>query len=721
MRPARSGPTTTFGTAIAMGLCLLIAADPGRVEGMDPQTASAEAPPLWIAPAPDAPGADSPMAKAVADLDAGHAEAALAAFAAGARDPVTGGYALLHVAQAQIALERLDDAAFTVGQLLRTRPTGALLEAARWIEADLAREQGAPQDRVRTLQAVLALNPQRASEALLALGRAALETDDRALALAAFKRVYYDFPLTDEARDADVEIGRLVPMRVGSPEDFAKELQRAERLFAARRYTDARKAFQAVRPAAGGDDRARIDLRLAEADFQVGRYTAARTALAAYLKKADAPDRAEAEYYDLSALAKLRRYDSYVAAARRFVDAHAGDPLAIRVLDDLGTHYILQDDDGKAAEVFTEIYRRDPEGPYAARAAWKAGWWAYKNDDYRETIRLFESAPAVHTRSDYKPSWFYWAARSHEHLGEVAAAEAGYRRTIEAYRNSYYGRQAALELERLTAASRPVGASPVSPASLTLPPSVTAAPLPDNAPLIRALLGQGLWGDALAELRALQRAGQGTPVVEATIAYALNRQGQLRPAISAMRRAYPQFMAAGGEALPEEILRIIFPVDYWPIIRERAAERDLDPYLLLALIAQESTFQADVRSAANAYGLMQILPSTGRRYASRLGIQPFRTSRLTDPAVNVRIGTTYFADLLRQFGDPAAALAAYNAGENRVSRWLSERPGIDRDEFIDDIPFPETQNYVKRILGTAEDYRLLYGHLTRQTASGRRP
>jgi soluble lytic murein transglycosylase len=129
---------------------------------------------------------------------------------------------------------------------------------------------------------------------------------------------------------------------------------------------------------------------------------------------------------------------------------------------------------------------------------------------------------------------------------------------------------------------------------------------------------------------------------------------------------------------------------------------------MMAVIAQESTFQADVRSIANAYGLMQVVPATGRRYAQALGIRPFRTARLTEPVTNLRIGMAYFADLVRQFGDVARALAAYNAGEQRVSRWVAERPGIERDEFIDDIPFPETQNYVKRILGTAEDYRRLY-------------
>jgi soluble lytic murein transglycosylase len=87
----------------------------------------------------------------------------------------------------------------------------------------------------------------------------------------------------------------------------------------------------------------------------------------------------------------------------------------------------------------------------------------------------------------------------------------------------------------------------------------------------------------------------------------------------------------------------------------------------------------------------------------------FSVGMLTTAETNLRMGTAYFADLVHQFGDVHYALATYNAGPNRVSRWISERPGIDRDEFIDDIPFPETQNYVKRILGTAEDYRRLYG------------
>jgi soluble lytic murein transglycosylase len=106
---------------------------------------------------------------------------------------------------------------------------------------------------------------------------------------------------------------------------------------------------------------------------------------------------------------------------------------------------------------------------------------------------------------------------------------------------------------------------------------------------------------------------------------------------------------------------------------------------------------------------MQLMPSTGRIYARKLGMRSFSTASLLQPETNVRLGTQYFKDLVDRFGGVHYALAGYNAGEHRVARWLTEAPGLPADEFIDNIPFPETQNYVKRILGTAEDYRRLYG------------
>ena len=114
--------------------------------------------------------------------------------------------------------------------------------------------------------------------------------------------------------------------------------------------------------------------------------------------------------------------------------------------------------------------------------------------------------------------------------------------------------------------------------------------------------------------------GDSAPL-QATLALVQNKLGNLRLGINAMKRAYPQYLAAGGEQLPPEILHIIYPVDYFPLLKGHAQARGVDPYLMAALVLQESNFDAGIRSSAKAVGLMQILPSTGRRYARKMNIR----------------------------------------------------------------------------------------------------
>jgi soluble lytic murein transglycosylase len=178
--------------------------------------------------------------------------------------------------------------------------------------------------------------------------------------------------------------------------------------------------------------------------------------------------------------------------------------------------------------------------------------------------------------------------------------------------------------------------------------------------------------------------------------------------MNAMKRAYPQYLTAGGERLPREILRIIYPIAYWDLIQKYSAQNGLDPFIVAALTCQESTFVANIRSPAKAVGLMQLEAATARGLARRVGLA-YSSRLLTDPDASIRMGTLYLADKIREFGSLHWALASYNAGESRVHRWIPERPGLSQEEFIDDMPFYETQNYVRKILATAEDYRRLYG------------
>jgi soluble lytic murein transglycosylase len=130
--------------------------------------------------------------------------------------------------------------------------------------------------------------------------------------------------------------------------------------------------------------------------------------------------------------------------------------------------------------------------------------------------------------------------------------------------------------------------------------------------------------------------------------------------------------------------------------------------LAAGLIRQESTFQADAVSRADAVGLMQVLPQTGRLLARQLRIR-YTKNKLFEPEYNIQLGMLYVAGLLRTTGAPEYALAAFNAGEDRIAAWRAERTYEEIPELVESIPFTETREYVQIVLRNSEVYRMIYG------------
>jgi soluble lytic murein transglycosylase len=614
------------------------------------------------------------------------------------------GYATYLTGLATLELDRVDDARRTFTALRAARPAGFLAEAATLQLAEISTTQRDYAAAVALYDEALSLKPASPDDVLLRLARAAASAGDRPRALETYQTLYYDYPTSEAAASAEGEmpITALGPVAAGTPR-FARELTRAERLFTERRYAPAREAFERLASEAAGDDAELVQIRMAESDYFLKRYSRVRDDLQPLLDRASR--RAEARFFFLMTTRQVGNGDQYIALTRSLVDEFPASSWAEEALNNLASFHIVNDEDDQADAVFREIVSRFPSGRYTPRAMWRIGWRSFRLKQFAESADVFERAAAGFPRSDYRPSYLYWAAKAREQLGDVAGADAVLQLVFVDYANSYYGRLAARTLESRGAALPGSGLAARPQAAGVNEPE---AP-PPTADLIRWLISVEMYDEALDEVQYAERAWGTSAPLAATRAWLLNRTGELRPAISLMRQTYPQFLAAGGESMPPEVLSVIFPLQYWSLISQHAAAHKLDPYLVAALIAQESTFDKDIVSAAKAIGLMQIMPTTGRRWARRLGIRSFSTRKLTVPEINVRIGTAYFADLVKQFGSEHAALAAYNAGESRVVRWQRERPGVPREEFIDDIPFPETQNYVRRILGTADDYRRLYG------------
>ncbi len=163
-----------------------------------------------------------------------------------------------------------------------------------------------------------------------------------------------------------------------------------------------------------------------------------------------------------------------------------------------------------------------------------------------------------------------------------------------------------------------------------------------------------------------------------------------------------------GQQPPDDVLRVAYPLAYRDLASTAAKDEKISPLLLLALVRQESFYDADAGSSAGALGLTQVIPSTGEAIANDLGVAAFTASDLYRPKLSLRFGASYLSGQLREFdNDPYRALAAYNGGPGTASNAVTSA-GDDEDLFVEDLEFDETQQYVRRVMENYARYRQLY-------------
>ncbi|HUE88671.1 MAG TPA: transglycosylase SLT domain-containing protein [Vicinamibacterales bacterium] len=685
--PASTAPADSLGAGLIPTAHVPV---PARLEAM------------WYAPSSAAPSSEAVarLARGVQILDEGGdaAEALPRVNNSAVLETAVGDYARYYSGIALQRLDRLDEADAAFAAVAERKRDAQLPESALYRRAEIREARQDFAGAVTIYDQLLARTPASPQLALVRMASAAASAGEPARAIELHRRVVREFALSPEAAEAERLLDGLGGFALDTAAEVEVELGRAEALYNARRFDRAHNAFTRIRGRVTGDNQHRVTLRLAQIEAALGRPRPARDVFRRYVGHAALG--LDAQYGMLATARAMGQHSEANALTEDFVARYPDHPRSEEALNEMARRYVLADDDGKAAAVYTRMIDRFPGGAFAERGAWKAGWWAYRTKDFGETIRVFERGATHFPRSDYRPAWLYWTARAYDRMGQRAKAVERYRLTATDYLNSYYGRLAWKRLEDHNEAHVTPGIRRV----IEMPPDP-----PPNLGLVQALITAGLYRPALDELQYAQRVWGDSAPLQGTIGFVHNKMGNLRLGITAMRRAYPQFMAAGGEDLPVEILRTIFPLDYWPLLKGHAQAQGLDPFVVVALVAQESTFDPKIRSSANAIGLMQIIPPTGRRLAKRVGMRNFTERALENPEISARLGTRYFGDMVKEFGGYHYALAGYNAGEHRVRRWNREAPGLPQDEWIDNIPYPETQNYVKRIVGTAEDYRRLYG------------
>lgn len=443
----------------------------------------------------------------------------------------------------------------------------------------------------------------------------------------------------------------------------------------------------------------RTELVWLQAEASRGSPDTQRAALGRYLTLAPTGARAAAA---LNALAHSWWHTDNTDTARvyfnRLVRDFAGSPLAPQALFEIGRTY---EDDGNreaARAQYQRLIQRYPDSDAATDARFRAPFMLYMLKRYDAAAAEFAAAQTHADAASQRDMFSYWEARSLEANGEAAQARAIYLRVAMSIDSNYYP----------TLAEQKVHAGPDSfPAALVSDPVAGAVPPATGLAqfhLMRAVILRDLALRDLeaAELRAVESNSAGDPALRDFVLAEYLAAGAYYDAITTVTR-----IVARGEINPHVAERVRYPRGYWDLVSPAAARNSLDPYLVLALIHQESLFDPNARSGSDARGLMQLLPSTAERWAPDGGLAG-TSLNLYDPALSVSIGTVYLRNLMGMFaGDQFKAVAAYNGGEHAAAGWAAKYPGDD-DQWVENIGFHETRDYVKKVIGGLREYRLIY-------------
>jgi soluble lytic murein transglycosylase len=552
----------------------------------------------------------------------------------------------------------------------------------------------------------------------LAEGQVDLALGDVATANDVFRKLLVGHPLSEEAQTA---LARLTQTGGVSALTVADLRSLGDAYYDAGRYNEAEEEYRKLAHAEELTPADRNSFAVAEAACQ---WKLKRLTPAEVQALPDTDDESGARRLEL--LMELARDRDDEADQQRIVaemeTRFPRSPWLAEALFSAGNMYLLKRDYPHAIEYYSYLAAHFPEAKDAAAAHWRAGWLNYRLANYAEAARLFDEQIKLYPAADETVSALYWRGRLYEtqdHYPELAAAN--YRAIIRAYQHYFYAQMAR---ERLAALSTPAGADGAPGAKTEPAPDPQPNPdldqfqplpepkLMDSFPVdsphlakAKLLANAGLNEYIDAEIKADPDSDSWSALAEAQI-YA--NYGETFRAIHALKRALPYASTASIASIPLVYWRILYPEPYWETIKEESARYNLDPYLVASLIRQESEFNPSAVSYANAWGLMQLLPVVGRQMARELGMTHFQTFQLLDPETNIRLGTRYLRQMLDKFnGVQEYALAAYNAGDNRVTDWEAAGPYSGMDEFVESIPFTQTREYVEAILRNEETYRAI--------------
>lgn len=337
---------------------------------------------------------------------------------------------------------------------------------------------------------------------------------------------------------------------------------------------------------------------------------------------------------------------------------------------------------------YRQIYTKFAQGKFASDAVANLFWNAYQKNDVQEAKMLGNIHIRDYSNTLSSPKIMFWMGKLSEKEGNRNEAKGFYQRVIQKYPDSYYAYRANKHLSYTKNTDWRTKASHRLPEKSILVefPYKQAKISDDNMSIINTIL-------KLNDYKLLSEIDKDNKAIQSWINYKEQKYATAallaRDHISAID-IKPEFS--------DSIYKLAYQLHYQDIINDYSKLYHLDPYLVTALTREESYFNHKIHSSAGAVGLMQLMPSTAYYIANKKGLSYKGVSSLYNPSVNIHLGCAYLKDAKQSlYDDDMLAVASYNGGPNAVKKWRDSLNYRNFDEFIENIPYPETQDYVKKV------------------------
>ncbi len=656
-------------------------------------------------------GARAALALGYYDFDKTHYAQATQWLNRALADPLLRDYAVFYGAQNEIGLGRNAEAVTQLKQYRKDNPDSVLTDQAVQSLATAALAAGQPGEALVALDGYAGT---KTKPALLMLrGDAHAAFSQPLQAAVDYQAVYLGFPTSDQAWKAGEKLEALRgPLGGKFPIiSLDHQIEHANTIYGARQWSNARNEYSKLLTEATGAQKERAELRILACGVALGASPVSMIALSI-----SDPDVDAERYYNLAQHYRNQQKESDMLAA--IESAAARDPQSQWTESALflaGNYFWVKLDRDKAASYYKRLAQGFPASSDANAADWRAAWASVVKRDASAANALSQHLYKF-PGSPYSSDALYWLGRLAEEAENAPLARAYFEKLQERFPQNYFSILAAARMKKIGRGD--VADAPVLATIPAVPTVKSLGTIPAAAATRKAradaLRSIAFDSSAELELRAAY-AMTGEPRLLLEAAQEAANAGHVGVAIVTIRQMYPQLESRPFAEVPREVWLASYALPYLPSIRQHAAQAGVDPMLTAGLIRQESAFQPDAHSNMNAYGLMQLEPKTARTLAKRAKVR-YSTAALFDPDFNIRIGTIYLAGLRASYGTDESALAAYNAGETRMSQWTSGQTYREPAEFVDSIPFTETREYVELVTRNADIYRKLYGD---QNASGK--